>query len=195
MSVSFAKPITDQEIITHKLESDGWSLTHHCINRGGYNKPSDWSVTIQRNNQSFTTEYHKGAAHRRWKRRLLFWTGTYTWSDYIQVGRRVQQILPRLKDPTKCKPEQQERQQLAIDEFAQLSEPESPTLDEVVYSLYMDANGVRFGQTFEDWCGEYGMDTDSRKALASYDACRNEWSALIRLGADFDALEKLFQDY
>jgi len=72
---------------------------------------------------------------------------------------------------------------------------EPPTLDEVLWSVHLDASGVRHGQSFEDWCAEYGSDDDSIKARAAFDACRDEWSGLVRLGADFDALDLLFEDY
>ena len=45
-----------------------------------------------------------------------------------------------------------------------------PKADEVLDCLASDANGAN-QNTFEDWCSEYGYDTDSRKAERTYKAC------------------------
>jgi hypothetical protein len=43
-----------------------------------------------------------------------------------------------------------------------------PHASEIIYSLLMDDPR---NQTFDEWCQEYGMDTDSRKAEESYRQC------------------------
>jgi len=41
--------------------------------------------------------------------------------------------------------------------------------------------------TFSEWCSEFGYDSDSRKALATYDKCRRLGSRVRKfLGRDFD---------
>lgn len=45
-----------------------------------------------------------------------------------------------------------------------------PSMSGVLESLQCDASG-RTGQSFEDWCSEYGYDTDSKRAEAMYNAC------------------------
>lgn len=47
--------------------------------------------------------------------------------------------------------------------------PVAPTAASVLYSLLLDASGA--DENFHDWCASYGYDTDSRKALATYEAC------------------------
>ena len=47
--------------------------------------------------------------------------------------------------------------------------PVAPTAGSVLYSLLLDASGA--DENFYDWCDNYGYDTDSRKALATYEAC------------------------
>lgn len=47
--------------------------------------------------------------------------------------------------------------------------PVAPTAGSVLYSLLLDASGA--DENFFDWCSNYGYDTDSRKALATYEAC------------------------
>lgn len=44
--------------------------------------------------------------------------------------------------------------------------PKTPKADDVLSSLLMDTSGT--SETFEDWCAEFGDDSDSRKALAMY---------------------------
>lgn len=47
--------------------------------------------------------------------------------------------------------------------------PVAPTAGSVLYSLLLDASGA--DENFFDWCANYGYDSDSRKALATYEAC------------------------
>jgi hypothetical protein len=46
-----------------------------------------------------------------------------------------------------------------------------PVLVDVVECLLSDAHGVTNAETFTDWAGEFGYDTDSRSAEAVYLAC------------------------
>ena len=56
-----------------------------------------------------------------------------------------------------------------------------PTLAEVLDCLASDASGVDNAQSFEDWANEYGYDTDSRKAEATYRACEKQAQELKAL--------------
>ena len=68
-----------------------------------------------------------------------------------------------------------------------------PKLADVLYGLTLDASA--HGQTFEEWAGDCGYDTDSMKAKAVYDACVLCWHKLNALGLDLEALQVYFQDY
>ncbi len=170
------------ETIAATLADDGWALSHHCADAGTADKPSKWAVTLIRNSASFTTEYTKGAGHRVWKSRLSWQSrGEGPPPKYVKAGERVGMTMGRLSMfDARVRDEH--------------TEPEPPTLDEVLWCLVSDASCVRHGQTFGDFAGDMGYDTDSRKAEGIFNACRDTWSALIRLGADFDALDALFQD-
>jgi hypothetical protein len=43
-----------------------------------------------------------------------------------------------------------------------------PTVEDVLDCLACDAMMVEGGRSFEDWCGELGLDTDSRKAEKTF---------------------------
>jgi hypothetical protein len=47
-----------------------------------------------------------------------------------------------------------------------------PTIEEVLESMQMDVNGEL--DDFESWAGDYGYDTDSRKAEKIFQACQRE---------------------
>ena len=51
-----------------------------------------------------------------------------------------------------------------------------PTLTEVCYSLALDAQSGQ--ESFEDFCGEFGYDPDSRKAEATWRACADVYAKL-----------------
>lgn len=73
--------------------------------------------------------------------------------------------------------------------------PAAPTAASVLYRLLRDASAA--DQCFADWASEYGYDTDSRKALAIYEACCEIGRALRRVftAAQRDELRELLQDY
>lgn len=52
-----------------------------------------------------------------------------------------------------------------------------PTAYSVLAGMSIDANCP---DTFEEWCGEYGYDTDSRKAEAQYRLCKDHAYKLVR---------------
>lgn len=55
---------------------------------------------------------------------------------------------------------------------------QAPRLGDVLDCLASDASGVENAKDFEDWCGEYGYDTDSRKAERTYRAVVKQTDAL-----------------
>ena len=71
----------------------------------------------------------------------------------------------------------------------------APLLRDVFYSILQD--GEAYAMSFEEWAAEYGFDTDSRKAEATYRECAAIGRALnAGLSAEaLDRLRELFQDY
>lgn len=64
--------------------------------------------------------------------------------------------------------------------------PTPPDLYSVLTSLKADATN---GETFTDWCANYGYDTDSRKAMDTYLACQeSEDRSRKFFGADWDLI-------
>lgn len=56
-----------------------------------------------------------------------------------------------------------------------------PTLADVLDCLTSEAASVDSARSFDDWCSEYGCDTDSRKAERTYNACVKQASDLASL--------------
>lgn len=61
----------------------------------------------------------------------------------------------------------------------------------VLDALISDAWGYENARSFEDWCGEYGYDTDSIKALRTWEACEKVSNDLIDFLGGKPELEKL----
>ncbi len=71
-----------------------------------------------------------------------------------------------------------------------MARPVKPELSDVVHCLLSDAQSGQM--SFDEFCGEFGYDSDSRKALATWEACVNTAGPLRRvLGVDFDTLSGL----
>lgn len=65
-------------------------------------------------------------------------------------------------------------------------EPDAAT---VLDCLASDASGIDNARGFEDWCGEYGYDCDSRKAERTFKATETNARKLRRLlGDDYSAI-------
>jgi hypothetical protein len=86
---------------------------------------------------------------------------------------------------------------LRKDDIKRYTQPVQPDIDGVLYSLVMD---YLAGQnSFEDFCSDFGYDTDSRKALETYLACQGNGLKLIRLTRSLnttpDEITTLYQNY
>jgi hypothetical protein len=55
----------------------------------------------------------------------------------------------------------------------------APQAADVLYSLLLDSSAA--SQSFESWASEFGYDTDSRKAEATYRACQQNADKLARV--------------
>jgi hypothetical protein len=69
---------------------------------------------------------------------------------------------------------------------------DDPTLADVLESLFLDTDS--YTDDFEEWASEYGYDTDSRKAEATWRAV-GEQAAKVRalFGDDYDAVREQYQ--
>ena len=68
--------------------------------------------------------------------------------------------------------------------------PVPPSVEDVMDCMASDSSVVEnCKESFESWCSEYGYDTDSRKAFATYNTCvaqARQFAAFI--GADYEKL-------
>ena len=73
--------------------------------------------------------------------------------------------------------------------------PVAPTAASVLYCLLSDSEAA--GETFEDWCLNYGYDSDSRKAERIYFQCQQTATGLRKVftGEQLKELKTLLQDY
>lgn len=166
---------TETTDLTEALEALGYSVTFKLLRDDfdGRDGSHTFTVTLDRNDQSFEFEYTAGCAHRHYA------SGCFP--------------AHRTGDPI----QHSYNGRMTVDEFAyrQRTNPNNPTLADLVHCIVSDAQTVADGQTFEDFAADMGWDEDSRKAEKSYNGCRDAYFALVRMGADFDDLAELFVDY
>lgn len=124
-----------------------------------------WTVSLEYQGRKYSSPYRTGIGHA--KPRL----GCNRVSGGISTPRG------NMKELAACR--------------AGYLKPTPPGLADVLSCLMSDACGAE--DTFEGWCGDFGYDTDSRKALATYLACQETRGALIAfLGHGlFDELSRL----
>ena len=109
-----------------------------------------WSVTLRNGDKTHTTEFKCSIGHR------------------IRSGSRgAQYYVERLGWLDDVKAAE-----------AALTKPVAPTTADVLACLLSDASGA--GETFEEWCSNFGYSDDSMKAMETYRACQKTRSALQR---------------
>ncbi len=60
------------------------------------------------------------------------------------------------------------------------------SVDRLTDQVRLDGDPFVIAEGFEDWCADYGYDTDSRKALELYEQCQRIGKQVHRLlGSDF----------
>lgn len=75
-----------------------------------------------------------------------------------------------------------------------IGRPKKPTKKDVLYSMMMnDVNNMNFN----NFCGKFGYDNDSIKALEIYKACKKETEAYYDMfdNKEREILNELLQDY
>jgi hypothetical protein len=125
-----------------------------------------WAITCK----GITFDYYTGIGHRVMK-------GTLWHADKLEYKRLKNANL------TEC----------GFTKFLELTKPVAPKPTDLIYSLIADASACE--ESFEDWCSNFGYETDSRKALETYLACQASGEKLRKLGLKLDILREALQDY
>ena len=176
--------VDQTELIEAELTKLGLSLEVYLkkddfdavSNRSGQ---SHWYCNIDRerpgHSYGYDVEYHQGSAYRA--------TPHAMWQAQ-KSGRPVKRVhIPQHRVSYD--------QRLLLEK----SKPITPKLIDVVHALVVDAGCVCNGESFDDFCDEFGYDNDSITHRKCYDACVETWQALIRMGLDLGQLQELYQDY
>ncbi len=64
------------------------------------------------------------------------------------------------------------KRQITVPFYMGLAHTSEPTAADVLSCLVSDTTGVDNAIDFDDWCHEFGYDTDSRKAEKTYKQCK-----------------------
>jgi hypothetical protein len=147
----------------------------------------NWVVTLGRGRQQIETDYMQGIAH----------LPGYCHSSANKLIEA--EAIHRAAETGKWNPKHDKAGLRAGASWAQMSLEKPipvPALDAVLYCLVMDAN-VLNSAGFEDWASEYGYDTDSRSAEATYRGCLEIALKLQAMlgAAGMAKLAEAFQDY
>lgn len=128
----------------------------------------EWRVSFKGANSVFKTEYFTGTGHRK--------------DTAITAMQR--------RSLQGCNPKS-----IAWQDMLKGMKPVPPSAASVLHSLLLDSRAI--DQSFLDWCDEYGSDSDSRKALAMYEACCESGRKMRELftSAQRETLSNLLQDY
>jgi hypothetical protein len=170
-----ARAFVESSGITMKAEFVPQSKSRNA----GEKSPSiNWGVTITNGRVSLTTDYMQGIAHlphyqHRFANKLFYDEAV---RDACETGRS--RLIPG---------------NVAVGPSVLIPKLQPPSLDDVLYSLVLDADVINYA-TFEEWANEFGYDPDSRAAEAIYRSCL-EIALKLRQLIDLDAAREAFQEY
>jgi hypothetical protein len=133
----------------------------------------EWDVVIENNR----IQYHTGIAHRKFVPSL---GNRITIKDCKRIFN---------KKPLKTK----DNYQVYIKEIESVSKPVTPKLDDILYCLVMDSSAL--DMPFNDWCSEFGYNTDSIKANDIYRVCQENGFIMKKIYPSIEEAREKFQDY
>jgi hypothetical protein len=119
-----------------------------------------WSVTLHYGDKTHTTEFKCGIGHRK----LL---AGFPKRDIRSGYKGMEYYVERYGWLDGIKAAE-----------AKLTKPIAPSTADVLAALLSDASGA--GETFEEWCSNYGYSDDSMKAMETYRTCQKTRAALQR---------------
>jgi len=138
-----------------------------------------WKVTIgNKKGHSLTTDYRQGMGHVKGYKQ--HWNSSWEAKLHAKAARRTCETGRLCRIGQESYYETTKRQP-------------KPELKNVLYCLVMDSSAI--DETFEDWCGNFGYDTDSRKALDTFMLCQNIGIQLRQIVGGYDKLEQLREAY
>jgi len=120
-----------------------------------------WLCTLQYGNNRMSTYFSQGQGYMKvpanWEKLLH----KETYSPHKKYVPAPQSLLMSRKSMHSA----------FLRQYGKLAEPE---LADVLDCLASDASGFDNSRSFEEWAGEYGYDTDSRKAEKTYLTVKNQ---------------------
>ncbi|CAB4162716.1 hypothetical protein UFOVP785_95 [uncultured Caudovirales phage] len=148
-----------------------WSLSRSA---GEKYRNLNWRLTLSIKGKPFSCDYSAGTAHIPTKDR--------------EAEKKPYRMTAGVWNAVQIKTWE--------NQYCETGKPGLPNLADVVYSLLMDgANCI--DQSFEEWCSNYGYDTDSRTVERIYNACKDTGAWLCKAvgRSGINKLQELFQDY
>lgn len=131
-----------------------------------------YTVTLSRNGRKVKTlEYKLGAGHVKRETLEALRRSTDQGLDTLTLNTMIRQPHARHANMTYYR---------TILEAAAKRGKVAPTVADVLHSMLLDGAAHLDSLTFEEWAGEFGYDTDSRRALAMFEACCDEGRAIAR---------------
>jgi len=135
-----------------------------------------FQLTLTNGRVSETFDYWLGCGHWKWSKTQRF----FEWSVPACLLRRFEQATrptPAQILALKCSDAKTAEEVRAWVMKNRVCDTPHPI--DIINFLLMDASATE--QTFEEWCSEFGYDTDSRKAEETYRACDEAGKRLYRV--------------
>lgn len=141
-------------------------------------KRDDWTVFLEYEGRKQSFEYHTGIGLRQFPKPKAGWHPRHEEGGEHLLN--LEEYKNRLAGKQFLFPDTGVNAKLN----KIFAKPVPPPVADVLSCLLLDFSAIN--SLFEEWCAEYGYDTDSRKAEKLYNQCRENAIKVMRLlGADF----------
>ena len=173
------KELSDIEQVVEKYITVDCIIPYSTVYKGEQQKDNwncdAWLFTI--NNQSFN--YFTGLGHREKNTPALRGQVAYGFQGLTYEDKEGKTVYGR--------------KYLAKVEASR--KPQNPAIAGLLYSLILD--GTACNESFAAWCDNFGYDTDSRKALETYEQCKKGFDKLRKVlsSGQIEHVRKLLEDY
>lgn len=174
------KPLSEVEQAVETFVAVDCAVTYEVFTTGEQIRDGNWKCDGWRfaiKGQSF--EYFTGTGHRE--------------EVNADIRRRAAFGFPGLTE--KDRKYQTAYGQRYLEQVEKMRKPQTPPIAGLLHSLILD--GSACDESFSSWCDNFGYDVDSRKALATYEACQQGFDKVRKVftGAQIEHIRELLQDY
>lgn len=174
------KPLSEVEQAVEMFVTVECGITYDVAYAGEQTRDDNWKCDCWRFDiKGHSFEYFTGTGHREQPTELTKRTAAFEFQGLTEKDKAGRTMYGRRY----------------LQRVEELRKPQTPPIAGLLHSLILDSAAAE--QTFNSWCSDFGYDTDSRKALATYEACQKAFDKLRKVfnSEQIKRMREMLEDY